>query len=315
MNSNTTVNRQSPILVTGAHRTGTTWVGKMLAAGGQAAYISEPFNVLHRPGVLRAPVQHWYTYITAENEATYLPALCETIHFRYHALAEIQSLRSMKDALRMARDWSIFTKGSLFHQRALLKDPFAAFSAPWLAEKLGCQVIITVRHPAAFASSLKRLNWPFDFSHLLEQPLLMQDWLEPLRADMEKALLNPQDILAQASLLWRVVYQVLAEYRRKSPNFLVVRHEDLSLSPLSRYKELYESVGLRFTPGAQRSILKSSSLDNPKELSRRSVHAVRLDSQTNLQNWKRRLDRGEISRVREITEEVAALYYQEQDWE
>jgi hypothetical protein len=49
------VNAQSPILVTGAHRTGTTWVGKMLAASPQVAYISEPLNVWHRPGVLRAP--------------------------------------------------------------------------------------------------------------------------------------------------------------------------------------------------------------------------------------------------------------------
>ena len=39
-----------PILVTGAHRTGTTWVGKMLSANSQTAYMSEPLNVLHRPG-------------------------------------------------------------------------------------------------------------------------------------------------------------------------------------------------------------------------------------------------------------------------
>ncbi len=31
-----------PILVTGTHRSGTTWVGKMLAAGPSTAYISEP---------------------------------------------------------------------------------------------------------------------------------------------------------------------------------------------------------------------------------------------------------------------------------
>ena len=39
-----------PILVTGAHRSGTTWVGKMLAADADTGYISEPLNVLHRPG-------------------------------------------------------------------------------------------------------------------------------------------------------------------------------------------------------------------------------------------------------------------------
>ena len=32
------MNVQAPILVTGAHRTGTTWVGKMLAASPQVAF-------------------------------------------------------------------------------------------------------------------------------------------------------------------------------------------------------------------------------------------------------------------------------------
>ncbi len=63
-----------PILVTGAHRSGTTWVGKILCASGEAAYISEPLNMWHRLGVMRKPVSGWYTYITQENEAGYLSA-------------------------------------------------------------------------------------------------------------------------------------------------------------------------------------------------------------------------------------------------
>ena len=153
-----------PILVTGAHRSGTTWVGKMLAASGEAAYISEPLNRWHRPGKLRAAAKYWYTYIDEVNEGEFLPAFKETLAFEYHAWAEIKSLRSIKDGLRMLRDWRIFIQGKLFDKRALLKDPFAVFSAPWFAQKLDCQVVITVRHPAAVASSLKRLNWSFDFS-------------------------------------------------------------------------------------------------------------------------------------------------------
>ena len=33
-----------PILVTGSHKAGTTWVGEMLAASRRVGYISEPFN-------------------------------------------------------------------------------------------------------------------------------------------------------------------------------------------------------------------------------------------------------------------------------
>lgn len=306
---------RSPILVTGAHRSGTTWVGKMLAVSSRTAYISEPLNVMHRPGVLRAPVRNWYTYICSENESPYLPAFQETLRFRYHYLSEILSLRSFKDAGRLGRDAGIFLRGWMRRQRPLLKDPFAIFSAPWFASRLGCRVVITVRHPAAFASSLKRLDWPFDFTHLLAQPLLMRDELEPFRDIMQQFVQSPPDVIEQASLLWRLVYRAVARYCRQFPQFQVVRHEDFSLDPVSGFEQLYTSLGLEFTPGVQQTILGSSSSDNPQELSSRAVHSVRLDSRANLHNWKRRLTGEEIARVRRLTEDTAALFYPEIDWE
>jgi hypothetical protein len=305
----------APILVTGAHRTGTTWVGKMLTASGQAAYISEPLNIWHRPGVLSAPTRYWYTYICAENEAEYLPGLLQTLQFRYHSLAEFRSLRSFKDVGRMGRDWRIFLSGRLFHKRPLLKDPFAIFSAPWFYKRLGCQVIITVRHPGAFTSSLKRLDWPFDLHDLLNQPGLMRDWLEPFRSEMEAMAKNPDDIIGQSCLLWRLVYQIVEQFKQEYPHFRVVRHEDLSLHPIAGYRALYTALGMSLTPQAEQTILSSTSSENPTELSTQAVHSVRLDSQANLHNWKRRLSSDEIKRVRQLTEEVAVRYYPELDWD
>jgi hypothetical protein len=301
--------------VTGAHRTGTTWVGKMLAASGQAGYISEPLNLWHRPGVLSAPLQHWYTYICAENERAYLSALQETLGFQYHPWREIRSLRSRKDLLRMARDWGIFTQGRFLRQRPLLKDPFAIFSAPWFHDRLGCQVVITVRHPAAFASSLKRLGWDFDFSHLLAQPLLMRDLLEPYRGQMEAMRAVPEDIIGQASLLWQITYEIAARFCERYPDFQVVRHEDLSLDPLDGFQKLYKILDLDFTPKAQKIISDSSSAENPGEVSQKAVHAVRLDSRANLHNWKRRLQAQEIERVRLLTQVTARHFYPDLAWD
>lgn len=301
-----------PILVTGAHRTGTTWVGRMLAAGPGIAYISEPLNVLHRPGVMRAKVSYWYTYLASENGDAYLPALRETLAYRYHLPAEILSLRSGHDFLRMCRDVGIFARGRLFGSRPLLKDPFAVFSLPWFAEQLGCEIVVTVRHPAAFASSLKRLNWPFDFRDLLAQPLLMRDQLEPYRTRMESV--PADDIIGQASLLWAMVYSSVQNLRRVIPSVCVVRHEDLSVDPVTGFRRLYGELGLNFNARVERKILDSSSAENPSELARRKVHSVKLDSRANLDNWKRRLTQEEIARVRLLTEGVVRDYYPEVDW-
>ena len=72
-----------PILVTGAHRSGTTWVGKMLALAPGVAYIHEPFNPRTAAGLSPARFDRYFTVVTRENEARYRPGLEQTIRFRY----------------------------------------------------------------------------------------------------------------------------------------------------------------------------------------------------------------------------------------
>jgi hypothetical protein len=301
-----------PILVTGAHRSGTTWVGRMLSADRGTAYISEPLNVTHRRGVYGAEVEHWYQYITEENEENYLPAFQQLFNFRYHLFAELGSLRSQKDFLRMGRDLSIFLNGKLRDQRVLLKDPFAVFSTPWFAQKLNCKVVITIRHPGGFASSLKRLNWQFDFRDLLDQPMLMRDHLEADRAEMKK--MQTDDIVGQSALLWRMIYRSVHATRSLFPDFKVVRHEDLSLDPVAGYKSLYESLGLSFDDKVRDTILNSSSSENPSKLGKNRTHSVKLDSRANLSNWKKILTSEEIIRIRKLTEDVSHFFYSDNEW-
>jgi hypothetical protein len=303
---------ESPILVTGGHRTGTTWIGRLLAADPQVAYISEPLNVHHRPGVLRSKVAHWYAYVCSENEGSYYSAFLELLRYRYHLWDEFAAVRSPHDVLRMGRDLGIFSLGRLLGRRPLLKDPFAVFSVAWFAQRLNCRVVVSVRHPAAFVSSLKRLGWSFDFSDLLQQPLLMRDYLAPYRTAMESC--PRTDIIAQASLLWVMIYRALDRIRQFVPDARIVRHEDLSREPLEQFRSLYQMLDLPFSSRVERRILETSSSDNPDQLPRGRVHSVHLDSRASLESWKRRLSADEIDRVHQITDEAARMYYAEDDW-
>jgi len=302
----------NPILVTGSHRSGTTWVGKMLSANEDVAYVSEPLNVLHRPGVFRAPVKYWYTYINKENEKEYLPAFQELLNFQYHLWLEIKSLRSIKDFLRMGRDFKIFYNGSTHGQRALIKDPFALFSSAWFAQKLNCQVVVTIRHPAGFTSSLKRLGWHFDFGNLLNQPFLMRDHLEKDRNAMQS--IDKNDIVTQGALLWKLIYRFVHLSGNLIPNLNIVRHEDLSLEPVAGFQNLYQKLGLNFTEKVKETILNSSSSENPNKLSKNKTHSVNLDSRANLDNWKKILTPEEITKIRNITEDVSPHFYSDDEW-
>jgi hypothetical protein len=304
---------KTPILVTGAHRTGTTWVGRLLASAPQISYISEPLNVLHRPGVFSAKVPFWYTYICKENGDEYLSSYQDLLSYRYHLGAELASLRSFRDLVRMGRDASIFARGRVGGRTALLKDPFAVFSLVWFAETLHCRIVTTVRHPAAFASGLKRLGWSFDFADLLKQPLLMRDHLEPYRESMQST--SSSDVVGQAGVLWAAIYGTLQKLKAVVPSIQVVRHEDLAADPIPGFRQLYDRLGLEYTRGAEQAILESSRPDNPTELSRRRVHSVKMDSRASLQNWKRRLSAEEASHVRQLTNGVWQTYYLPESWE
>jgi hypothetical protein len=175
-----------PILVTGMPRSGTTWVGRVLCAGNGAGYLNEPFNLATSPGTIRVPVDHWFHYVTAENEGRIVRALEPLLRFDYPLGRELRRCRRYIDLLDTVKMWRSFVRGR--GRRPLVKEPHAVFSAEWFARRLASDVVVTVRHPAAVVSSWKRLDWNFDFANLLGQAALVRDVLGPFRSDMERAL-------------------------------------------------------------------------------------------------------------------------------
>lgn len=248
----------TPVLVTGLPRSGTSWTGKMLAAGGELVYVNEPLNPQHPPGqcpgVLNAQVTHRFQYICPDNDETWLPAFADTVALRYRFRAELRRNRSPYDLARMVRYGTAFTLGRLTGRRALLDDPFALFSAGWFAERLGCRVVILLRDPVSFVGSWQRLGWTIYFHELLEQPLLIRDHphLEELRP-----LVGCQDRVAKAVALWRAARTVAAALAARHPGILLARYEDLAADPLRGFRRLYDWSGLTWTTRAEERISRA----------------------------------------------------------
>ena len=60
-------------------------------------------------------------------------------------------------------------------------------SVVWYAQRLGCRVVVSVRHPASFVGSWRRLGWTAHLEELLAQPLLMRDLLGPYADELRAA--------------------------------------------------------------------------------------------------------------------------------
>jgi len=285
----------------------------MLSASRGIGYLHEPFHVGHRLGVCGARFDQWFTYITKENEGRYLEPIRRTLEFRYDASAELATLRSLKDVARMARDWSRFARLRWRGARPLMKDPIALFSAEWLAEKFDMDVVVLIRHPAAFVSSLKNLGWGQPFADFAAQPELMRDLLAPFRGEIEQALAGAGDSIDRSAMLWKIIHHVILQYRERHAGWLLRRHEDLSRKPLAEFEVLYSTLGLRFDDRVRRVIVKYSGDQNPRDPS--DARSMKRDSTGNTQNWAYRLTSEEIDRIRTRVEDVSSRFYSDDDWE
>ncbi len=299
--------------MTGSHRSGTTWVGRMLAATPAVGYIHEPFNLTHRPGICAARFPYWFMYVNQENETPYLLPMKRSLEFRFDLGAELTAIQSPRHAGRMVKNYKNFARYRLRLAIPLMKDPTALFSSEWLAYTFGMRVIVLIRHPAAFAGSLKRLNWSHDFSHFLKQSCLMRDYLHPFETEIRAYAETEHNIVEQAALLWRIINATVLRYQEKHQDWIFMRHEDISADPLSHFEYLYKSMHLTLTDKARQIIEDYSSTDNPVEASRGHTFGKR-SSKANIKSWKKQFSREELVTLRTQVEEIAHKFYSDADW-
>ncbi len=299
-------------MVTGSHRSGSTWAGKMLAASPHTAYIHEPFNINHRCKWTSSPFKNWFQYICEENSDHYEALLDRVVHYKYPLGDNLVKVRGARDVAKITRDQGMSLLHKINKDTPIVKDPIALFSADWLSRTFDMNVLVMIRHPAAFCSSLKLKDWKFDFNNFLDQPLLINRYLGKFEEEICECAQNEKDIIHQAILLWNCIHYTINIYRKNHPEWLFVRHEDLSLDPVTQFHLIYEKFGLEFTHQTKAIILESSDIHNPIE--QNSANEFKRNSKENIYNWKNRLSQNEIVRIKEKTSEISNLFYAEHEW-
>ena len=256
-------NNKRPILITGSHRSGSTWVGHMLEKSFSVGYIHEPFSLWNKMGVQGykfATFDYWYTHVTKDNDEKYFKGLRKTMAFHYDIFKAIKAVKDPKDFVWSLIEGMKFFVHRMKKSRPLIKDPIAFFSAEWLAKTFDMQVVVLVRHPAAFVTSLIKKKWVFDFTNFTRQPLLMENYLRPFKDEIAKYSKHPQPILDQAILLWKIIHYVMLEYKKNHKDWIFLRHEDISRDPISQFRELYNNLGLIYTEAIQNHVAQYSGL-------------------------------------------------------
>lgn len=282
-----------PILVTGSHRSGSSWVGQMISLSPRVGYIHEPFALHHHRGVCAMEVPYWFLDVTPDNAAAYRPYLQETLRFRYRPLAELRGARKLRHLGRIPIEGAHFLKYRMERGRPLLKDPLALFSAEWLASEFDMAVALLVRHPAAFAASLRQQGYRHPFSHFLSQPSLMER-LSPFEEEIRAMDATPHDDIEEAALLWRITTSEVRRLHTSHPEWSFNRYEDIVNDPAERYGKLFEYLRLPLPTNIRDRIVASTD--------------------PNVDGWKRRLSGQETRLLRARVEDQAHGLYPSEDW-
>lgn len=304
-----------PVLITGAHRSGTTWVGATLSAWEGVAYLHEPFNVDHLyPGMCGARFPHWFTHINAANSSRYHEDLARMLRWEFSWRDAVSSVRSVRACIESARTARAFRSARSGHSRPLVKDPIAVFSAEWLAKTFDMDVVVLIRHPAAFAASLGRLGWRFDFRSFLSQPSLMTADLAPFAEEIERAARHPPGFIEEAALLWRCIYATVYRYGKQHPEWMFLRHEDLSADPESEFQAICQRTGIPFAGAVAEELRRNTATDNPVDAPAGATHALMRNSTAIISRWRQQLDASEIAEIRASVENVSSRFYSDGEW-
>ena len=307
------------ILVTGANRSGTTWVGEMLALSRRILWIYEPFNWQLAPPRIAGPCPfptHFHAVTAGDDREA-------ERYIRRRLLASLASGRSFEAPGGGRAGAALRALGAIpgcltGRRRALIKDPTALMSAEWMAERFGSRIVIVVRHPGAYVASIMRVDWPMNPETLLDQKAvtdrLPADLVDAARRYTEGRTKRPGFDLRDTAWFWTLLYAEVDRLRTAHPDWILVRHEDLSLDYLAGFRELYSEMGLPWNDGVEERISDHCRRGNVKDPGS-EIMVLKRDSLSTVTRWKDVLGEDDIAVVRDITAGVSDRFYDGSWWD
>ena len=303
------------ILVTGCPRSGTTFLGKVLALPGEICYVSEPFNKDFGLEGLDKQFVHMYRGMNNEDYYRRILKSLLTGHARFKRLPVEPNLGLRQNVGRL-----LFKSGTNLNyrkarltgsRRLLLKDPMACLAARYMQQQFDVEVVVIVRHPIPNLASMRRVGVDHTLVDLVEQPRLYHKYLKPILGGVNVRRL-PE--LERRCLVWSSLNYMLHEFARTNPRFKVVRHNELCSEPESNFRKLYDQLGLDYTPEIEAKIRELTSAKNPVNVENGAMHVLGRDSRGMSTGRYKTFSPEEEKVIHSLTDDVTKLFFPVTDW-
>lgn len=293
------------VVVTGPHRSGTTLMGRMLQHAPRTFLVHEPFNL--EWGL--AGVPHRFQQLTAADTdhpaANVLRGFLTTGdgpwlgHGRLLDAGHPRKV-SNRNNVRGLRPWR-FT--------AVVKDPFLLLSLGWINTALSDRpVVVTLRHPCAWVASLQRRS--MHPRTALEAFRAQDGFGDPFVVDLlQQRDWERADLVSAGAATWACLVRMLDVQREAGARTAVVRMEDFAAAPYSVLHQTYRTCGLSVPVDLERIVQEYTGVDNVVMPDQSVMHELRRNSAALVDAWRSRLSDDHQKLIRQISEPVAAGWY------
>lgn len=248
---------ESRVWVSGSGRSGTTWLGHVLAAPRDSAFLYEPLH-------------SWY----AKFPPNLIPPISDASdrpYFRTDA-----KIPSWQRYIEHILGGAGFTRRTLFSgirphdrphalwraltgKRLVVKEIRSNLMLGWLARTFDLRIVLLVRHPCATVASQANRQWGTKrnvVEVLLRQPELVQDHLQD---DLERLTTVVLDTpVKRLAARWALENRIALTTAAHEDRVLPVAYENLVMSPRAELERIFSFLGWELSESDWRRVLSRS---------------------------------------------------------
>lgn len=245
------------VIITGMHRSGTTFVGDILGHNKNNIVLHEPYNPEY--GLKNNLEVYPKDYEEVKKSWQQVIRLKYKIKRNYLRDGRIKRiLRFLSGGKSNLSRLECKIKSKFQDLNLVIKDPFLLNVVDKLSTEQNINSVILIRHPIAIWRSIKRQGWT------------LKDGNNELREFCE---------------LYCSLYENLLESITFNERLMLVKHEELCISPIALFEEIYEHLGFELTPSI-RSLIEEKTTN--ELFDEKKLHNMKRKSVDLAWAWKKR---------------------------
>jgi hypothetical protein len=260
------------IMVAGTARSGTTWLGDLIASQIPSRILFEPFNPDLVPEYRGF---HYFQYMRPGTENREFGAFARKIF-----TGEIRN------------HWIDHQNERIHSEYRLIKEIRMNLALKWLHDNFPeVSIVFLLRHPCAVVSSRMELGWATDkdIEPFLSQPHLISDFL----SDYLELIHSVNTVEEKHAIIWSV--SNLVPLRQFRPGELkIVYYENLCMQREFEIPGIFESIG-------QKEVMPALNKTYQPSQTTRANSAV-VTGTDKISSWKKRLSSVQIKNILRIVD-------------